>query len=224
MKTSATQDPESSSSDERPSPANPIQAIRRQLVKSVILNLIAPVVVYLLIRPHVPNDTVALALVGAIPVVVTAVVFLRRRRIEPIAMLATIGFVIAVGISLLWGGGSLPLKLHEAVITGACGLACLVSVLIGKPLHLMLVGRLLGQAGAPPDDQVQRRSSVMTLIFGCTLVLHTAVHTAVALTLSTSAFLVVSRISTVVIYGLGAVTLLLYIRSTRTPAKTDQAP
>src|ERR671936_715848 len=98
-------------------PARPAPPRLRKLLPSLLINLIVPIVGYLVLRPYVPNDTVALAIVGAIPVLRTAIVLIWRRRIDPIGVLAGSGFLLAVAASLVGGGSSLPLKLHEAVLT-----------------------------------------------------------------------------------------------------------
>jgi hypothetical protein len=134
-----------------------------------------------------------------------------------------------VAASLVWGGSSLPLKLHEAVLTGTVGLACLISAALGKPLHLVLVNLFArqGKTGERTRDDAKPRpsggSAVVTLMIGTTFLVHAIVHVVLALTLPTSTFLVASRVVGWAIFGLGAALLVWYVhgRKSDRPAASD---
>src|SRR5262245_345000 len=109
---------------QRPVPQRPSL---RMLVPSVLINLVAPIVCFFVTPPFLPNDTVALAIASAIPVVRTLYVWAVRKRLEPIGALAAVALILAVALSAVWNGGSLPIKLHEAMLTCLLGLVCLGS-------------------------------------------------------------------------------------------------
>ena len=99
---------------------------------------------------------------------------------------------------LLWSApGPLPLKLHHAVVGGIVGLVCLGSVARGKPLLLVLVQfrmkntKYAGQfEKAIANPRFVKNLSTITLIIGIVALADAVLQTALALLLSTSAFLV----------------------------------
>jgi len=123
--------------------------------------------------------------------------------------LAAVMLGLAVAVSLLGGGGSLPLKFSEAMLTGVLGVACLVSVAIGKPLHMLVVK---GRTNQPLPATAVHTSRVITLIMGVAFLLHAAVHVVFALTLSTGSFLIVSRLVGWAVILVGGGVVYLYVR------------
>ncbi len=59
-------------------------------------------------------------------------------------MFGAVVYGVALLVTWLTGGSALALELRDAVPTGLLGLACLVSVLVGRPLLDVLL-RLLGR-------------------------------------------------------------------------------
>jgi hypothetical protein len=169
--------------------------------------------VYLLLSPRI-GDVPALAVGAAIPVVVTAVGFARRRRVDPIGVVAVVTFAIVLVVLALTGGNPLVLKLHDAVVTGPLGLVCLVSVAIRRPL-LMVVNRMMSSRGHHTPSTLtaaaQRRTqSVLTALIGTILVVHAALILTLALTLPTTTFLAVGRPVGWVVIAVGVLTIMTY--------------
>lgn len=171
----------------------------RRIVPRLALGIVAPLVAYLLVRPYVPSETVALATGMAIPVTATLAQLVVRRRLDPIGCIAVLGFGVALALAVLSGGDPLVLKLHDSVITGPLGVLCLVSVAVGRPL-LALVKRAVvrrtpgGAATQPADATAERRAlSALTAVVGGTLVLHAGLILGLALALPTATFLAVGR-------------------------------
>lgn len=169
----------------------------RRLLPSLVLNGGVPLLVYTLLRPQVGSDATALAIGAAIPVTVTVALFCLRRRVDPIGVLAALGFGIALVILALSGGNPLVLKLQDAVVTGPIGLACLVSVAVRRPLH-MVAFQLLARHNprwehVMRDPDRRRTSTVITALIGAMLLLHAVVLLILALTQPTSVFLALSR-------------------------------
>ena len=185
-------------------PAMPLPSPSRRSLRRAVPLLLGPIVVYALLRPDVSSDAVALGIAGAIPVLYGIVVALVRRRIELFALVSGIGFSVAAVVSVLADGSSLPLKLDEAVITFAIGLVLLVAALIRRPLPIRPLLRMpLG------DDQIDGPLGVAV---GGFLVLHALVHVALAVELSTSSYLVLSRVVNWGTIVLGVLGLAAYRR------------
>lgn len=218
-------------------PSQPQQQPRRQtqqrvqlrrLLPSIALNGGVPLLLYALLRPHVSSDVTALAIAGAVPVVLTAAEFGWRKRLDVFGVIAVAGFGVVVLVQLLTGGNALLLKLQDSVVTGPLGLVCLGSVAVGRPLHL-LVMRLL--AARKPEltevlqDPARRRAStVFTALAGSTLVVHALAMLVLAVTLPTATFLALSRPIGWAVLGIGGGCLYWYrnrIRGRRAEVPTD---
>jgi hypothetical protein len=169
-----------------------------QIVRLAISGL-SPLIMYFVIRPHMGNDTQALALAWFIPVVWTLGSSLWQRRLEVFGLLGVAAYGITLAISIIFGAGALPLKLHHALLGGAVGLVCLISYAMKKPVFVLLARRLTkntAQAsqmeGALANPAVVRRMSTITLMIGIACLANAALQTALAILLSTGAFLLAS--------------------------------
>jgi hypothetical protein len=172
------------------------------------ISYLAPLIVYFVLRPHVTSDTEALAIAWFIPIVWTLGSSLWLRHLEVFALLSVVAYGIALSISIVFGAGALPLKLHHALVAGAVGLVCLVSVAIGRPFFLLFIRRRTKQADqaaqveiALGDPQFARRITDLTLLIGIAPLADAVFQTALAVVLSTSTFLVATttiRVATIV--------------------------
>jgi hypothetical protein len=197
-------------------PAKPKLSSRRilSLIGSLVLNFVVPVLAYRVFRPHVATSAEALALGAAIPVAFTLGTLIWRRRLDPLGLLSVISFGISIGVSWLSGGSSLALELQEPVVTGIIGLACLISVAVRRPLHLVVV-RYLGRtnprfARIAADPAAQRNSLIGTAMIGSVFLAHATVVTVMALTLPTSTFLTLSHPVGLAVFGAGLLGLFWY--------------
>ena len=181
----------------------------RATLRRIALVMLAPVVAYGLVRPLVGSDALALGIAGAIPVVYSIVLAAVGRRIDPLAILTAIGFSLVCVASVLAGGSSLLLKLHEAAITFGIGLVMLVAVVIGQPLP---AGRVLRLPSA-----TKAIDSALGAMIGGFLVLHALLHLALAVSLSTSSYVVASRVVDWGTLAIGALGLSAYLRRLREP-------
>ncbi|WP_326833720.1 VC0807 family protein [Amycolatopsis rhabdoformis] len=164
--------------------------LMRRLLPSLVLNIAVPLVVYLILNPVVGSEVVALAISAAIPLLVTVGEFAVRRRLDPIGVVAVVGFVVMLALLGLTGGNELVVKLQDAVLTGPLGLVLIGSAAIGKPL-LLVVHRF---GGARQGKSVSRRAlTVLTALIGGVLVLHAAVLLALAVSLPTTTYLAVGK-------------------------------
>jgi hypothetical protein len=190
----------------------PFRKATPKLIASIVVNVVAPALVYLLIRPSVSSDSAGLAIAGAIPVIFIVVTLLWQRRVDFLALVAAVGFGMGCLASVLLGGNSLPLKLHDAVVTFSAGMILLCAVLIRRPIPL---GRLL----RVPDATKQLDASLGAMIGGF-LVLHALLRLTLALTLPTSTFVVTSRAVGWGTIAVGAFCLRPYLR--RSYSRTTQ--
>lgn len=104
--------------------------------------VVLPLVAYLLIRAAIGSATGALAITEAVPATWLVVVGIARRRIEPVAVVATVTVAIALAAFALTGGDPIALKLQRGAVTGTLGIAALASVALGCPLLLVLAEQI----------------------------------------------------------------------------------
>jgi hypothetical protein len=165
------------------------------------VNVVLPFVVYSLAKAAL-GDVKALLASMAPPIAWSVFEFVRRRRIDGLAILVLAG--IALSLLAFAGGGSVKfLQLRENLVTAAIGLAFLLSAAIGKPLiyQLALAGAQRKSATeaaaivALRDNVYFRRTMlVMTLVWGAGLIVQTALACVLVFAMSIQAYLVVSPI------------------------------
>ncbi|MGG1513960.1 VC0807 family protein [Paenibacillus oryzisoli] len=186
---------------------NSTQLIKK-IVPSLAVNWLAPLLIYNWLCDAVASDTAALAISACVPVVWVIATMLKTRRVDWIGVMGIAGLGVALALSMLTGGGSLPLKLYHPLITGTIGLAFAGSALAKKPLLLtVLRAAKMGNTARFADRAVHRKLTAFSLLLGLGLMLDAALHVVLAFTLTTGAFLVVSRCVTV-----GLLLLLLVVR------------
>lgn len=199
-----------------------IGGARANIVARICVNALAPLGVYTLLVHFGESDFVALAGAAAIPALWTIAMWLWRRRVDWIGMVAVLGFAIELAIAALLGGNSFLLKTRAAVLTGPLGLVLLVSALIGKPLLVPLLQLVrpaaLVRSGAlerlSSDPAARRRASLATAILGAVLFVHASIAIALALILPTETFLVASKAANWALAGV-ALGLLWLLRRQR---------
>jgi hypothetical protein len=194
------------------------------LLVRLVINLAAPVLAYVLVRPHVHSDVAALVAGAAVPIAYTAGVLVRRRRLDAIGAFAIACFAVGLLLAVATGGNELVFKLREEIWSGPAGLACLISVAVGRPLFLLalqLAARRNAEiAGRISDPPARRIAAVTTAVTGIILVVHAVVIAALALTVSTTVFLAAKAPISLVTVGGGAAALVWWIRRQLTSAST----
>lgn len=181
---------------------------------SVAVNFVVPLVAYHLVRPHTDSSAMALALVGAIPVVWTLAILVVRRKLSALGMVGVALFAVGVLISWVSGGSTLAMELQDPVIFGLFGIACLVSIAVGHPLHQVIL-RAMGRNNSRYTEVADRAaasgtSMVSTLIIGLAFVSHAIAVAVLAFTQSTSTFLALQNPVGLPFIGLGLVGLFIY--------------
>jgi len=191
------------------------QAALRALagLASLVISFVVPLLSYDLIRPHVGSSAMALALAGAIPVAYTLAVLVVRQRLNPVGVVGAVSFGIGVLVSWASGGSTLAIELQDPAVFGVLGIAFLVSVAIGRPLHPVIL-RMLGRGNPRYTDiasRAERRTSmVITTVLGLTLLAHAVAVAVLALTQSTSTFVALQHPVGLPIFAAGVGGLFLY--------------
>jgi intracellular septation protein A len=165
--------------------------------------VVAPAVAYGVIRPLVGSDSAALATAGAIPLIYNVVLAFWRRRIDRLSVLSTVGLAVGCLLSVLLGGNALPLKLKLASVTFLVGLVLLVAVLVRRPIPLTRVFRVASS---------NRMDAVLGAVIGGFLMLHAMLHLALAVLLSTQAYVIASPIVDWGTLGVGFIALRAFVR------------
>ena len=190
----------------------PLRRRKRSFGLSFAISHFVPLLTYFAIRHHIASDTEALAIAWFIPLIWTLGSSVWSRRLDIFGLLGTAFYGVALFISVYFGVGALPLKLHHAAVRVVVGLVCLISVAMGRPALVLLARFITKAAGgdAPaaavtdPRSKAGRALRFMTLVFGVACLVDAALQTALALALSTAGFL----IATAVVHG---VTLIAFI-------------
>jgi hypothetical protein len=222
-------DPATPADDWQPGPP-PLRAI----APSAIGGAVVPLAVYYLVRSHVHSDADALAIAGIPAVIWVVSQFIRRRRLDPIGAIVLFGFVIGLIVSFAMGGNAFVLKVRDSGFTFLFGLACLVSMKVGKRPLTFYVGRAL-TAGSDSArtalydglwESAAARATFRTinLVWGFGLMAEAATRVVLAADLSTKTFLAVSPVIGFVFLGsMGVFTFLLATRSRHRAPLVDPA-
>lgn len=180
-------------------------------VPGIALNAIVPFLIYVLLRPHVDSELVALAVASSFSAVYTIAIFIWRRKVDPVGAVAVAAFAVVLAISLLAGGNEFVLKVNDTLITGPIGVAFLLSVLVGKPLNAVIAQVIAKRRGLAPQP-LQRGSTVLALMIGAMLTVHATVVILMALSLPTAEFVALQRPVGLSIIGVGMAAIWWYRR------------
>jgi hypothetical protein len=188
---------------------------------SILINGALPLILFSLLKRFTNvSDFWALVVCGIPPMIDAIVGVIRKGSVNIIAGLALLS--IAVSIILIFLGGSPRLLLiRESFITGAIGLAYLVSLLFPKPLNFYFARHFM--TGDVPEKiewfnalwqypAFRHTMRLTSVVWGVTFLLEVAVRGILVFTLTIQQFLIFSPF---VFYGfLGGVALWTFI-STR---------
>jgi hypothetical protein len=190
---------------------------------SFVISHFAPLIAYFAVRRHVSSDTAALAIAWFIPLAWTLGSSVWSRRLEVMGVVGIAGYGIALSVSIFFGVGALPLKLHHAAGAVIFGLACLISYAARWPILPRLVGGITRAAGvnapawvaADPGSRTGKIVRSLTVVVGVACLASAAVQTVLALTLSTGEFLI-AKTALHLVEVIGVVSgVLLYSKMSR---------
>lgn len=188
-----------------------------------VAGALVSVAAYVILENALHSEAYALAITESAGVVWLLAVGLRQGRLNPFAAATAVVLVVALVITVASGGSALPLKLRRGAITGPLGLACLVSVAIGRPLLPALLDLLASGSPQPAAGRLRSlrqavpapKATWLTLIVGLTLTADAVVQVTLALTVSTTAFVGLTRLARIAISGVGLTACGIYWRGAR---------
>ncbi len=199
----------------------PAPAERQRPPIGVLGSLGVTVIAFFVLRSVLGNATDALAITDGVPLLWLVLIGIRHRRLERIALIPVVVFTVALLASIAFGGSALPLELRRSVFPGAVGLACLISLLVRRPLVLEAASRMPrpDQAAGEEDrlarPEVRRMLTVLTAIVGVTGLADAIAQVVLALSLSTSQFVVAAHVASYLTIGSGLLVAVLYLRVKR---------
>jgi len=182
----------------------------------LVIAVAVPLVIYLVGKPLTGSDLSALTVAGTVPLLVTGVLSVVRRRIEPLFVLSGGAFLVAVIVAILSRGNTVLLKVPDAPFAMIGGLVLIGSVAVRRPLLTTILRRI----GRIPRTVDPRRGAVPSLIVGATLLIHGALRILLAVELDTTTFFAVGRVATWGVLAAGFVCLIAYrrVRTRRIPS------
>ena len=111
-----------------------VQQLIGGIVRDVALDATIPVVCYYVAKRFFnASDFTALVVASLFPISKSAWHVGKRREIDPVALLIVLG-IASSALALLFGGDPRSLLIRESFVTGAFGIACLVSLTFPRPL------------------------------------------------------------------------------------------
>jgi len=178
---------------------------------SIVFGALVPLAVYYIVRHKVGSDATALIIAGLFPAAWVITQFIRQRRVDVVGLVVLAGFLVGVLTSTALGGNAYVLKVRDAAFTAVLGLACLVTVFVGRRPAIFYIGRMLS-AGNDPErvaayDQLhelptgRRTFRILSLVWGIALVVEAGGRFTLAAVLSTGTFLAVSPFVTGICIG-----------------------
>jgi hypothetical protein len=195
----------------------------------LVVGLVLPWAAYLIVRALTGSALGALAITDAIPSVWLLAVGIARRRLDPIAVLSAATVMIAGAAYVLTGGDPLAIKLRRGAVTGTIGVAGLASVVLGRPLLLLVAEHAaklnpdrpeIAARLAQPDRR--RVVTILTAIIASTFAIDGAVQIVLALTVPTASFVADSTAARIAVLGTGAVVTIQYLRDQK--KRLDRGP
>ena len=106
----------------------------KKYLPSLIFSIILPVVAYLLLKTWGSTDTLALGIATAFPVIHMVWSLIVRKEVNPVSLVAIIGFLISLLTVYLTHGNNLAFKLWHPILTAAIGTIFLLSLVFNRPL------------------------------------------------------------------------------------------
>jgi hypothetical protein len=199
--------------------------ILRDLVRSVALNAIIPYIVYRLTSPHYSSSSVTPLLFATIsPVLTLAFGLFRRRAVDAIGVLVMLelGTLITVTVLAQDIGRALVLRSFQPGLTG---IIFFLSVLIRRPVIYYLarefvVGdepHLAAEFDAAHVRDKGRTFSIATIVWSIGLVILSAMHLTLALSLKPATYLLYAPILSITIHGALLVWTAQYARARLLP-------
>jgi hypothetical protein len=128
------------------------------LAWDIALNTVIPLASYYLSKRLVSaSELAALILASAFPILKSAYALMRKRTMDPVAMMVLLGILTSIA-ALFIGGDSRMLLIRESFFTGAFGIVCFVSFLFLRPI-MFYFGRYFIAGNDPERRSVYEERS-----------------------------------------------------------------
>lgn len=115
------------------------------LIPSILIDAGLPFLVYTLLRPHT-SELIALIASTIPPMASNIVSLIRTRKLDAFGIIILLGIVISI-IAIFLGGDTHILLIRESLVTVGLGIACIVSLLLPRPL-MFYISRHFVAAGS----------------------------------------------------------------------------
>ncbi len=180
--------------------------------QTLVLNIVAPFVVYQFASGHGLDETHALLLAAVFPFAGIVVGAIRTRALDPIGAISLVAIVLSVAATLAFSDPRILLA-KDSLVTATIGLAFLGSLLAPRPLIFVLGRRFAATDPARLADfdslwqNPRARASVRltTVVWGAGLLAEALIRVACALLLPAQIVLAISpllSIGTLALLGL----------------------
>ena len=176
--------------------------ICHHVVPNLLLNAVAPILVYSTLRPHV-SELHAVMAAALVPLIDGIVAIVRHRRINVVGALVVLSLLASGGLVML-GGTPRLLLARESVLSGGMGLLLLASLLWRQPLVYHLGQHFFAGNAPGRRREFRQKASVpwfrsflrlLTLVWGLSTVAQSALGTYLALHLPIAMVLIVSPLA-----------------------------
>ncbi len=175
----------------------------RDLVPMLAIDVAMPYCLYVLLSPNFPSNSLIPLLIAALPPAIYGIVgIIRKGHIDYVAALVVLGILITVVAAFITGDQKIFL-IRESILTGALGIACLVSLLFPKPL-MFYFGRQFMSGGDPTKaayynslwqyPRFRFSNYLITVVWGIGFVVEFALRVVLVYTLSVAEVLAIAPI------------------------------
>jgi hypothetical protein len=196
-------------------------AMIKSLAISLVINGVLPFIIYTLLTTYAHvTDLMALLATGVPSLIDSVVGIIRHRRIDFLAGMVLFGIVISL-IFIALGGSARLYLIRESFLTGAYGVACVVSLLFPRPLGFY-TGRYFMTGNDPQRienfnslwqyPQFRSMIRMQTTFWGVGTILEAVIRGYMAFTMPIAQFLAVSPIVNWGIIGGIIVVSIFYMR------------
>ncbi|GHP00984.1 hypothetical protein KSF_110310 [Reticulibacter mediterranei] len=197
------------------------KAMIKSLAISILINGVLPFIIYTLLTTYAHvSDLVALLATGVPSLIDSIVGIIRHRRIDFLAGIVLFGIVVSL-IFISLGGSARLYLIRESFLTGAYGVACVVSLFFPKPIGFY-TGRYFVAGNDPKRiegfnamwqyPQFRTMIRMQTTFWGVGTILEAVLRGYMAFTMPIPQFLAVSPIVNWGIIGAIIVVSIFYMR------------
>lgn len=177
----------------------------RAIHPGMLLNFGGPIAAYQILTGQGVSPAGALAAGAAFPLGTILVQVIRTRRLDFTGALSLTAIILGLGATLLFRDPHILLA-KDSLITGALGLACLVSLLAPRPMMFVLGQQFSGlpreRFEALWQSAAYRAGSRrMTAIWGLALVAEAAARVALSFVLAPATLLTISPLLSIAVFA-----------------------